>query len=68
MSIKKIIIVVLLLMFTVPLFNQDIYLDNENAWDETVNNINSLLMTDPTIVTTAMITATINNSINDFTN
>jgi hypothetical protein len=40
MSIKKIIIVILLLMFIIPLFSIDVYRDPENAWDYHLKNEN----------------------------
>jgi hypothetical protein len=43
MTIKKVIIVVLLIMFVVPLFDTDNYLDAANSWDYTVINIHTLL-------------------------
>ncbi len=43
MTIKKVIIVVLLIMFVVPLFDTDNYLDAANSWDYSVTNIHGLL-------------------------
>lgn len=41
---KKVIIIVLLLMFIVPLFDSDLYTDQANAFDETLSLLNSLLL------------------------
>ena len=43
LTIKKIIIVVLLIMFLVPLFDSDNYIDKAESWDFTVKNIHQLL-------------------------
>ena len=42
-TVKKIIIVVLMLMILAPLFDPDIYLDQGNSMDYTINNVNYLL-------------------------
>lgn len=43
LSIKKVIIVVLLMMFLIPLFSIDLYQDPENAWDYFLVNQQKLL-------------------------
>lgn len=42
-TLKKIIIVVLLLMIIAPLFDSDIYIDQANSMDFLLNNINYML-------------------------
>lgn len=42
-TLKKVILVVLLLMILAPLFDSDIYTDQANSMDYTINNINYLL-------------------------
>lgn len=49
LTIKKIIIVVLLIMFLVPLFDSDSYIGEAESWDFTVKNIHQLLKEDSTI-------------------
>ena len=67
-SIKKIIIVVLVMMFIIPLFSIDLYRDPENAWDYLLINEDNLLNANPTVITTASITALIQSKINTFSN
>ena len=43
LTIKKIIIVVLLIMFLVPLFDSDNYIDKAESWDFIVKNIHQVL-------------------------
>lgn len=43
-TLTKIIIFVLLLMFIVPLFDADIYIDQANSFDLTFNHLNDLLL------------------------
>ncbi len=43
-TLKKVIIVVLVLMFVSPLFDSDIYLDSANALDYTVDSLNKILL------------------------
>jgi len=50
--LKKVIIVVLLLMFIVPLFDTDLYTDQANAFDLTLSNLNNLLLQPPSQVST----------------
>lgn len=42
-TLKKVIIVVLLLMFITPLFDPYIYIDPANSLDYTVASLNSML-------------------------
>jgi len=42
-TMKKVIIVALLLMFIIPLFDSDIYTDQANAFDYTLANLNSMM-------------------------
>lgn len=42
-TLKKVMIVVLLLMIIAPLFDADIYTDQANSMDFALNNINYLL-------------------------
>jgi len=42
-TLKKVIIVALLLMFVIPLFDSDIYTDQANSFDYTLNNLNYML-------------------------
>lgn len=42
-TLKKVILVVLMLMILAPLFDSDIYTDQANSMDYTINNINYLL-------------------------
>lgn len=42
-TLRKVIIVVLMLMFFIPLFDTDIYTDQANSFDFTLNNINYML-------------------------
>jgi hypothetical protein len=66
MSIKKIIIVILMLMFIIPLFSIDVYRDPENAWDYSLKNQNQLLMLKPTAVPTSQIISLISNTISQY--
>ena len=43
LTIKKVVIVVLLIMFLVPLFDSDNYIQKAENWDFTVINIHRLL-------------------------
>ena len=43
LTIKKIIIVVLLIMFLVPLFDSENYISSPESWDFTVKNVHKLL-------------------------
>jgi len=49
LTIKKIIIAVILLMFVVPLFDSDNYTNNDESWDYFVVNIHKLLYLNDTI-------------------
>ncbi len=49
MTIKKVIIVVLMMMFLIPLFDTDVYLDPGNSFDFTLANVNGLLTRNDTI-------------------
>ncbi len=40
---KKVIVVALLLMFIIPLFDTDIYTDQANSFDYTLQALNTLL-------------------------
>ena len=42
-TLKKVIIVVLLLMFVSPLFDTDVYLDPANSLDYSVESLNNML-------------------------
>jgi len=42
-TLKKVIIVALLLMFIIPLFDSDIYTDQANSFDYTLGNLNSMM-------------------------
>jgi hypothetical protein len=66
MSIKKIIIVILLLMFVIPLFSIDVYRDPENSWDYHLKNQMELLLLPPSAIPTPSITALINSTINSY--
>lgn len=66
MSIKKIIIVILMLMFIIPLFSIDVYRDPENAWDYSLKNQNQLLMLKPTALPTSQIVSLISNTISQY--
>lgn len=68
MSIKKIIIVILLLMFVIPLFNIDVYRDPENAWDYHLKNQMELLMLPPSSISTTSISKLINSTIQSYIN
>ncbi len=52
-TLKKVIIVVLLLMFIVPLFDTELYTDQANAFDLTLSNLNNLLLQPPSQVSTS---------------
>ena len=43
-TLKKVIIIVLLLMFVSPLFDSDIYLDSANSLDYTIGSLNNMLV------------------------
>lgn len=66
MSIKKIIIVILLLMFIIPLFSIDVYRDPENAWDYHLKNQMELLMLPPSAIPTASISKLINTTVESY--
>lgn len=68
MSIKKIIIIILLLMFVIPLFNIDVYRDSENAWDYHLKNQMELLLLPPSTISTASISKLINSTIQNYIN
>ena len=63
---KKIIIVILILMFVIPLFNMDVYLDPENAWDYHLRSQMELLLQDPATISTASIKQLITNTISNY--
>ena len=63
---KKVIIIVLLLMFIVPLFDSDLYTDQANAFDETLSLLNSLLLQSSSQVATSDITTLVNQILTDF--
>lgn len=42
--LRKVIIVVLMLMFFIPLFDSDIYTDQANSFDFALNNLNNMLI------------------------
>ena len=52
-TLKKVIIVVLLLMFIVPLFDTELYTDQANAFDLTLSNLNNLLLQPSSQVSTS---------------
>lgn len=66
LSIKKIIIVILLLMFAIPLFNIDVYRDPENAWDYHLKNQMELLLLPTSSISTANISNLINYTITSY--
>ena len=66
LSIKKIIIVVLLMMFIIPLFSFDLYRDPENVWDYLLVHQGNLLSQNSTSISTASILDLINQEINSF--
>jgi class 3 adenylate cyclase len=66
MSIKKIIIVILLLMFIIPLFSIDVYRDPENAWDYHLHSQYELLLLPPASMPTAYIVALTNSTITSY--
>lgn len=68
LSIKKIIIVILLLMFIIPLFSIDVYRDPENSWDYSLRNQQELLLLSPAIMPTSSIVTLINSTISHFLN
>lgn len=63
---KKVIIIVLLLMFIVPLFDSDLYTDQANAFDETLSLLNSLLLQSSSQMATSDITTLVNQILTDF--
>jgi len=64
--VKKIIIVVLILMFVIPLFNIDVYRDPENSWDYHLQNQLQLLLQNPAAISTAAINEMINSTISTY--
>lgn len=46
-TLKKIIIVALLLMFIIPLFDPEIYTDQANSFDYTLETLTKLLESTP---------------------
>lgn len=66
LSIRKVIIVILLLMFIIPLFSIDVYRDPENAWDYTLKNENELLQLSAAAVPTALVVSQITSTINKY--
>lgn len=66
MSIKKIIIIILVLMFIIPLFNIDVYRDPENAWDYHLKNQMELLMLPTSSISTASISKLIDSTIKSY--
>ncbi len=55
-TLKKVIIVVLTLMFCIPLFDSDIYIDQANSFDYIVNNLNNMLAKNSEITTDQIVT------------
>lgn len=57
-TMKKVIIVVLTLMFLIPLFDSEVYTDQANSFDFTTKNINHLLEANSVITIADIITMT----------
>lgn len=53
-------------MFIVPLFNIDVYRDQENTWDSTLRTQMELLMSSPSTFPTSTISSLINQTITNF--
>ena len=66
LSVKKIIIVVLIMMFVIPLFSIDVYRDTENAWDYLLLHQNNLLSQPSSSIPTASIVGLVNYQVNNF--
>lgn len=66
LSIKKIIIVVLLMMFVIPLFSADLYRDPENAWDYLLQHDQQLLSLSNSVVPTSSVISLIASQISEF--
>jgi hypothetical protein len=64
-TLKKVIIVALLLMFIIPLFDPDIYTDQANAFDYTLANLNSMLYSPSDQIPLDQIISLINYSLVD---
>jgi hypothetical protein len=68
-TLKKVIIVVLVLMFISPLFDSDIYLDAANALDYTADSLNKMLLkNNNTPLTTADINTVMGKVLDDLIN
>lgn len=65
-TLKKVIIVVLLLMFIVPLFDSDLYVDQANSFDVTFSNLSYLLTLPSSQVPASQIAALIDKILTDF--
>ena len=64
LSMKKIIVVVLVMMFLIPLLNIDVFRDSENAWDFTLSNQQQVLLTAETSITQAELIGLVEYTIN----
>lgn len=62
-TLKKVIIVVLLLMFISPLFDSDIYLDSANSLDYTIGSLNNMLVKN--VLTLTEINSVLNSVLED---
>ncbi len=67
-TLKKIIIVILMLMFFVPLFDSEIYTDQANSIEFTMNSFNSLLLTPVSTVPTSQLITLVDQLLNDMKN
>jgi hypothetical protein len=64
-TLKKVIIVVLLLMFIAPLFDPDIYLDAANSLDFTLSSISRMVLNPSSGMTIDQINTIINSTVTD---
>ena len=68
LSMKKIIVVVLLMMFIIPLFNVDVFKDSENAWDFSLHNQYQILLTSESSISNAQLIGLVDSTIAKFAN
>jgi hypothetical protein len=64
-TLKKVIIVVLLLMICIPLFDQDIYLDQANSFDYALSSLKTMLYKSPSELNVADISTLMNTILTD---
>ena len=63
-TMKKVIVVVLILMFLIPLFDSDVYIDQANSLDFATLNIDTLLKAS-TVITVPEIYTFVTSIVDD---